>query len=404
MIPDDIGREDFAAAGVDIARAHGVGNIGDGIFHTAVPHVVGVEVGVVLGIVAGHDGILETGSLEGGVPVLHTLLHDVAPLLGEGTVDVEDNRLLGLNQLASEVGFAILVLRFEPPAVDVLRAVYAVLVARVDVFGAREETHPTVVDAGAHGLLGQKYQRAVHGHGADVVAGEAEHRANLAVLRETLGSQDVGVGRGVGARLYLGRGIAGHGADNLLVGLEEVAHVHHHVLAVLGLDFEGLDDGVAEVLVERSGNGVVLVDDVAMLHQVHEERLLVLAEANHKGVGGHLAGHEELGVGGSGHPAREQEDAVHQRVGHLDQQFVFGGQMQGEHALLRLGSLDELVVFRLFGGRIGHLFFLVLFFTFPFGVAICGGHSGNEEGRKRRPYQFLHISVFCVCFSIEVQK
>ena len=73
---------------------------------------------------------------------------------------------------------------------------------------------------------------------------------------------------------------------------------------------------------ERCRYGIVLVDDVSVLNEVHEERLFVFAESYHERIGRHFAGDEYFGIGRGGYTARQQERAVHQRVGYFDQQFV----------------------------------------------------------------------------------
>ena len=69
VIPDNVGRQYLTRARIHIARAHGIGGFGNGIFHAAVAHIVRIERGVVLRIVAHLHGVLETGGFKRGVPI-----------------------------------------------------------------------------------------------------------------------------------------------------------------------------------------------------------------------------------------------------------------------------------------------------------------------------------------------
>ena len=185
VIPDDIGCQNFAAAGVYITRTHSVGYVGHGIFHTTVSHVVRVEVRVVFGIVACNNGIFEAGGFECRVPIFHALFYDVPPFIGEGTVHVENNGFGRFYEFTSEIGFAVFLFRFETPAMYVFGVVYTIFVAGIDILTTRKESYPTVVDTRCHRSFGKKNQRAMHSDGAIIVAGKAQYRTDFTVLRKT---------------------------------------------------------------------------------------------------------------------------------------------------------------------------------------------------------------------------
>ena len=128
VIPHHLAHQDFSGAGVYVARSGGVGSTGGHVADTVIADIVGVEVGVVGGVVLGDHHVLEAGSFKGLVPVFDTSLDGSPPLLGEGRVYIVHYLLLGLNQLAVVVLLQVFVLGLHAPAVDEFLGVDVVLV------------------------------------------------------------------------------------------------------------------------------------------------------------------------------------------------------------------------------------------------------------------------------------
>ena len=162
MIPDDVGGQNLARAGVYIAGTHGIGRRRSHIAEAVAVQVVGVKRGIVLGIIQSFDGVLETGTLEGAVPHLDTVLDGLAPLGGEGGVYVEDDGRLWLYQLATEIAVTVLGLGLQAPAVDIGAVGNAVGIGAEDALVGIEIAHAVVLQAHGHGLIGQGDQRAAH--------------------------------------------------------------------------------------------------------------------------------------------------------------------------------------------------------------------------------------------------
>ena len=69
VIPNYVSRHNLTRARIYIAWTHSVGSFGNGIFHTAVTHIIWIERRIVLGIIANLHNILETSGFKRGVPI-----------------------------------------------------------------------------------------------------------------------------------------------------------------------------------------------------------------------------------------------------------------------------------------------------------------------------------------------
>ena len=118
MIPYHIGNKNLAGARVVITGTHSVGGGGYTIFNATITSIVGVEIGVVFGIIARLDSVFESGSLKCLVPIFNAFFHGTAPLLGERAIDIEHDFLLRLHESAGKIGIALLVFRLKTPAMD----------------------------------------------------------------------------------------------------------------------------------------------------------------------------------------------------------------------------------------------------------------------------------------------
>ena len=116
--PVDIPYKDFTAARVHIARSGSVGYVGGNVSHAVVTDIVRVEARAVVRIVPCDYRILESGFLEGRLPVFDTLFYCFPPFVRESGIDVEDNRLLRFHEFAGEIFLHVLLFRFESPPVD----------------------------------------------------------------------------------------------------------------------------------------------------------------------------------------------------------------------------------------------------------------------------------------------
>ena len=134
MIPNDIGRKNFARTWVNIRWSHGVGGFCGYISETGISHVVGFEPRAVGRIVNSLYRISETGFFKCNVPYLNSLFNGIAPLFRKRTVNIEYYWLLRLNQFAFEISFAVFLSGLYSPAFNILLFSDAVCVCAVNVF------------------------------------------------------------------------------------------------------------------------------------------------------------------------------------------------------------------------------------------------------------------------------
>ena len=345
MIPHHLAHQDFSGAGVYVAWSGGVGSTGGHVADTVIADIVGVEVGVVGGVVLGDHHVLEAGSLEGLVPVFDTSLDGSSPLLGEGRVYIVYYLLLGLNQLAVVVLLQVLVLGFHAPAVDELLGVDVVLVGRIGVELGAEVSHAAVLIAHLHGLLGQSHDRTAHLHGVGSRLGVVVQSAgNLKVLFKALYSHQLG-GRCV-ERGRLGRACVytlADGGDALLVGYEERCHVDEQCILARSLYLEGLHNGVYEVAVECLFNGVSGHYALVVLVRVHVYVGRVGREREHEGSPHHFAGIEVGVLAGAYHAVGHQIEHIEVALGHLQQQLALLVDIGCEHTVVGGSAVDGLV-------------------------------------------------------------
>ena len=289
VVEHDVRLQDLSGAGVADVGAVGVGH---GRGHPAddgVARIAGIEVRILLG--GGgelrHDGLLEAGSLEGGLPGFHALLHEGHPGLRGGAVDVKGD---GLHGLAEGRGGVLLL---QAPAGDVGAA--AGLVVRSAVVGVphAEEAQALVRDAGEHRLLRQLHEREEHGYratGAGPQAGGAEgagaagcgtHAEGHAVGLYCLDVQVCGKGldlvqvasRGIeglgtqelaGAELRHFRGEQARRLDDRGAVLGEGLHGKAHQDGVPGGGGHGLRHGLGGIC--HQGMGDLLQQHAVLLH------------------------------------------------------------------------------------------------------------------------------------------
>ena len=176
VIPDNVGRQYLTRARIHIAWSHGIGGFGNGIFHTAVTHIVRIECRIVLRIVANLHNVLETGGFERGIPVENALLYRAAPLLRKGRIDIENNGLLRLYQLTGEIFLTVTVARFDAPAMNNAPFVNAIGLRTIHLLVGREIAYAPIVQAGTHQCVGRTVKRAVHYHRIGLVVARQRKR------------------------------------------------------------------------------------------------------------------------------------------------------------------------------------------------------------------------------------
>ena len=154
ITPDEYrGIDDLTRTGVSPAGPHSVLGSDGHVANTVVLEVVGVEVGVIRGEVTHLDSVLEANSLESLIPAQRTLLHRSLPHCGEGILYVEDDRLLGANELTSLVGSDIRGL--EAPALSEAHGLDLLGLGVVGILRDVEDTDTRISQTGRHRLLGQ---------------------------------------------------------------------------------------------------------------------------------------------------------------------------------------------------------------------------------------------------------
>ena len=156
----DRGVEDLAAARIDPRGTHSVGDGRWSVAQAGIFDVVGVEFRIVLGVGQRLHGVFEPDLGEELVPLRDALIDRGLPLLGEIRVDVEDDRLDGLDLLAAFPGLRVR--RLQPPAVGQVNGLHALFLVAVQVFPGGEYRHAAVGDAGAVGLFVEQHQRPGH--------------------------------------------------------------------------------------------------------------------------------------------------------------------------------------------------------------------------------------------------
>ena len=248
------GVDDLSRAGIDPRGAHGVGHGGRHVPDAGVFQVVGIELGVVRREVLDAHDVLESELLESLVPAEHAAADRLAPQLGEGVVEVEDDRLDRFDELAAlpclHVG------GLHAPAVDDREILDLILLAVEPGHAGEEDADARIRHAGLRRLLGQQQDRARHLHGHRLVLLELDESQQVG--RDGVGK--VGLDRDVvleGLDLVDGRtfalelaGDAHHAArtldrgEGLVVAREEFGHVHHdgRAVAVVADELVGVDD------------------------------------------------------------------------------------------------------------------------------------------------------------------
>ena len=266
--PPDVGLEDLARAGVVDVRPVGVLDVRREVADDTVADVLGAPVGVVGRRVFGADGVFEARRLEGHVPVRDAHLEPLAPLDRRRRVDVVDDRLDRLDELAAGVGLGVRGLQL--PARDVAAALGVLGRQAVVHLADGEVAHARVVAPRAHDGVGQQHhrvrhldrQRARRAVGRRRAGGVGQHRADLDVAGERGRARQeraLFVEPAHLVALAHGRWQAEHGH----VGREQVGRLDHRRGVAAGgaarLDLEARDHrlelGVAHGLVDRQAVG-----------------------------------------------------------------------------------------------------------------------------------------------------
>ena len=247
--------------------AVGVLDIGGEIADDGEPGVFQTHGGVVLRPFLTNDGILESGFLEGGLPVVHPLDQVGPPFFRRRGIYIIDNGLPGLHEFTALPFLHVLRLWFEAPADDKVRLLHLLLVVAVDgvVFGKVADTR--VCQSLGHGGRGQQDEGSVGfqghrsgglrgrksggweggatAHGSGGCGGEGLHRPDLGVDRKTMDAFDV---RSVGHEPTQAEATLLHGVDRhgLVVALEEIGHIEYHTRRVFsgGLYVKGSGDRI----------------------------------------------------------------------------------------------------------------------------------------------------------------
>ena len=151
MIPADVSLDDFTAAWVDDTRAIGILRLARQVAQHVETCIVQRDGWVVRRPVLRHDGILETSSFEGFVPVLDSHFQVFHPLLGCRRVNIEHNRFLRFHQPTGLVGLGVFGLQSEARHDGVVLWCFVVQEACYLVI---EETYAVVKESCLHRLLG----------------------------------------------------------------------------------------------------------------------------------------------------------------------------------------------------------------------------------------------------------
>ena len=198
VIPADVAFEDFAGARVVDIGSIGVRRGGGEVADHGEPGVLQAHVGIVLGPFLGVDGVLPAGLLEGLLPVVHAGDQVRTPLLRGGRVDVIDDGLDRLHELAPLLLFHVLRTGFQAPAGDEADALHLLLLVGELRVAVGEVTDAGVEPAGLHGLFGQEDHRGVE---------HERHDAGLGAGRQRVGPGGRAVRGGRGR--VIGEGLGG---------------------------------------------------------------------------------------------------------------------------------------------------------------------------------------------------
>ena len=347
--------------------------------------VLGAPVGVV-GRVPGHDGVAEAGALERRLPVHHPLLQVRHPLGRRGRVDVVDDRLDRVHQLAP--GERLRVAGLQTPAgYEALRDGSLLVEPVVDLAGA-EEADPLVAEPRFHWVVGQRQHRVVHLHGKGVagrVGGRlggfvGDHAPHLHVGREGRGANDVSPVPVQPPHAELLPAELGQPQQRHVAG-EQVRDVRHERRRVVRHDLhvERRDDRLEVGVAHRRRHRRRVAREVLVAHQPQQHAVAVSLPTNGGRVG--LGAAVARAVGGARHPGQQehllaqhlQRDLVEQLV--VDpvgvEQPLAGDRVLGDHVGVGLG-LFRLLVLALVG--------LLLFFLE--GRRQGKGRAGRKQGRR----------------------
>ena len=389
VVPADVALQDFPGTGVMDIGAVGVRDRGGEVADHGEARVLEAHAQLfgILGPLLGVDGVLPAGLLEGDLPVVHAGDEVLAPLLRRGRIDVIDDRLDRLHELAALLLLDVLRTGFQAPAGDVADVLDGLLVVGEFAVAAGEVAHARVEPALLHrGLREQEDGGVQHDrHRAGLAACGEVGRALLVVaaLRRVV---IIGLGHG---DLRVDR-VGADAADEGGVALDAA-----EVVAALVAGGEGEDLGVAlEEAVHLDARGAF-------------GAFLFGLEGGHDGVlGADLHGLEDLlvrgGLDGQDVGAK-QEVAVRGflPVDHLFVDFfaaVFAGidgiadeARHGEHAApeQRVGDFEIPVILVL--GHAQHAageiqfdgFFLLLSFLGSVLGRLCGGLAALRAGAQR---------------------
>ena len=367
------------------------------------PGVLHAHVGIVLGPFLGVDGVLPAGLLEGLLPVVHAGDQVRAPLLRGGRVDVVDDGLDRLHELAPLLLLHVLRTGFKAPAGDEADAFHGLLLVGELRVAVGKVTDAGVEPARLHGLFGQEDHRGVEHERHDAGLGAGGQRIGPGggavrggrgrVIGEGLGGRHLGVD-GVGADALDEGGVALEAAQ--VIGAlggrgERERHVvpfeqgrHLHAGAAGGSRLLGLQRGHDRVL--RAGlHGEVDVVAVLGMDDVRvdaQEKVAVhgFLPVDHA-VGDHFSA-IFVGAGGMLHEAGDGEDpAAEEAVRNVEVPVLLVlGHAEQAGGDLQLGRrfLGFFLVFLLgvgFGARTG---------TGTLGQGSRGerdheGHGGDED-------------------------
>ena len=217
----------------------------------------------IVGLHFDHDGVFETGGLEGLVPLEHGGADGVAKLDRCGVFDPEDDRLHGFAELRAGL------LLHEIPAVNNVAVGRGIRAGHVGDL-MREVADAGIVDARFEIVLGHRDERVLHLHRhiarvgdvLVVLAGRGGVFIDIlgndgGVSRVAVDAHDLGLRLGefseeglLTAVLHLGQGFA----------QKQVGSRDEHSAVVLGGDALGGEDGGAHVRVARLGEGVLRIE------------------------------------------------------------------------------------------------------------------------------------------------
>ncbi len=331
VIPADVAFQYLARPRVGDVRAVSVLRLGGEVADDAVASVLHAHRRVVaLGPLEGVDGVLETRLLEGSLPVVDALDKVLAPLLRRCGVDVIDDGLLRLHQLARHHLLHVLGTRLKPPAGDVLGVeADALLLVAVAVEDLGEVAHTQVEEARLHRLFGQQDEADVqrerhtprHPHRPRVLrAVVGLHEAHLSVCREALDILDVAV---VPYHLPKPEALLGalREAERVVV-VEEARGIELKPAVLVLLHLERADDGVLVAACHRLAYSVRRVGLVHEEPYAQEQRAVgVKLEVHHVVV--HLLAAELAALRWGGDIACGGEQVfAEQGVRHLEEPFV----------------------------------------------------------------------------------